>query len=255
MPLSANSTQRFSDRVDHYVRYRPGYPVEVLTILERDAGLTRDSVIADIGSGTGISAALFLEHGNTVFAVEPNENMRKAAESRLNHYQMFHSVNGTAEATTISSGTIDIVVAAQAFHWFDRTAAKEEFRRILKPGGRIALMWNSRRVDTSPFLTGYEALLRKYSTDYDRVDHKNIDETILSEFFAPAGYHLIKIFHAQKLDYHAVEGRMLSSSYVPTESDPRFQPLLRGLKDLFDRSQSTGTVVMEYDTELYIGNQ
>ena len=252
--MALDPTQRFSNRVDNYVRYRPGYPPELLTVLENEVGLTPAAVVADIGSGTGISAAFFLKNGNTVFAVEPNDAMRAAAESRLRESSKFHSVKGTAEQTTLPEKSIDLVVAAQAFHWFDRPAAKKEFHRILKPGGRIILLWNSRRLDTSPFLSAYEALVRAYATDYDRVNHKNIDESVFSDFFSPRGYYLLKLFHTEQMGYETLQGRLCSASYMPAENDPRYADMLRTLKNVFDQHESKGVVTMEYDTEVYIGN-
>ena len=252
--LSVDPTRRFSNRVENYVRYRPGYPPEILPMLQREVGLSRSTVITDIGSGTGISAAFFLKNGNKVFAVEPNEKMRRAAESQFKDFPLFTSIDGTAEHTTLEAASVDLVVAAQAFHWFDKKKAKREFQRILKLGGRIVLMWNSRRIDSTPFAARYEALLRRYATDYDLVNHKNIDESILGDFYAPHGFQTRKVFHPQMIGYEVLEGRLLSASYIPPESDSRFQPLLADLRTLFDRYQTNGTITIEYDTELYIGN-
>ena len=132
---SPDSTRRFSDRVENYVRYRPTYPEDVLEVLRQETGLKSSDIIADIGSGTGISAERFLRSGNEVFGVEPNLEMRRAAESQLQRYAKFHSVVGTAEATTLPNHCVDYVVAAQAFHWFDQAKAKQEFVRILRPDG------------------------------------------------------------------------------------------------------------------------
>src|SRR5205085_10926402 len=120
-----------------YIRYRPTYPTDVLRILQHDAGLTPSSIIADIGSGTGISAKIFLNHGNTVYGVEPNRPMREAAEQLLRGESRFHSIDGSAECTTLSSSLVDFIVAGQAFHWFYRTKARTEFVRILRPHGWV----------------------------------------------------------------------------------------------------------------------
>src|SRR5215469_5965610 len=131
-----DSTKRFSNRVENYTKYRPSYPKEeMLVLLSGECGLTSASVIADVGSGTGIMTRIFLENGNQVFAVEPNPEMRHAAEQVLAAYPRFVSVPATAEATTLPAETADFVVAAQAFHWFDRERVRREFVRILKPGG------------------------------------------------------------------------------------------------------------------------
>ena len=184
MPL-ADSTQRFSSRVENYARYRPSYPKEVLDVLEHECGLNRDSVIADIASGTGIFTKLLLEHGNPVFGVEPNPDMRRAGEECLKAYSKFTSVNGTAEATTLPGHSLDFVTAAQAGHWFDIPKARREFERILKPGGWLVLLWNERQIETTAFLSDYEQLLLKYGTDYNEVRHEH---TVVSKYFEPHPY-------------------------------------------------------------------
>src|ERR1700740_1992061 len=117
MPVQ-DATQRFTSRVANYVRYRPGYPAEVLDLLQRECGLTTDSIVADVASGTGIFTRMLLEHGNRVFGVEPNAEMRRAGEEFLSTYPNFTSVTGTAEATTLEPRSVDFVTAAQAGHWF-----------------------------------------------------------------------------------------------------------------------------------------
>src|SRR5918993_4084691 len=134
-----NATTRFSSRADAYAKYRPGYPAGVVEILKSECGLTADSVVADVGSGTGILTELLLKNGNRVFGIEPNEAMRLFSEEALKDYQQFESVNGSAEATALPDDSVDIVVAAQAFHWFDRQKTKREFRRILKQNGWVVL--------------------------------------------------------------------------------------------------------------------
>ncbi|MGB6676929.1 MAG: class I SAM-dependent methyltransferase, partial [Terriglobales bacterium] len=166
MPLQ-NATQRFSSRVDNYVRYRPGYPCEVLNLLKKDCDLATESVIADIASGTGIFTQMLLDNGNRAFGVEPNAEMRRAGEAFLQSYPRFTSIAGTAEATTLPERSVEIVTAAQAAHWFDREKAQREFIRILKPGGWCVLLWNERRTDSTHFLREYEQLLLTYGTDYE----------------------------------------------------------------------------------------
>ena len=145
-------TQRFTSRVEHYVRYRPSYPRDLLDLLETRCGLSSASVVADVGSGTGILSELFLENGNRVIGIEPNKEMREAAERRLRRHPRFTSVAGTAEATTLDDASADFVAAGQAFHWFDPERARTEFSRILKPGGWVVLAWNLRRKEATPFL-------------------------------------------------------------------------------------------------------
>lgn len=244
-------TQRFSDRVENYIRYRPGYPKEVLQILEEEAGLTTDSVIADIGSGTGISTELFLKNGNTVYAVEPNDAMREAAESLLQQYPDFHSVAGTADATKLDDHSIDLIISAQAFHWFDPAWARREFSRILKPEGKIILMWNRRKENETLFLASYEALLQQYGTDYDQVRHTHIDGRVLNSFFK--SYQKRVVYNEQLFDFEGLKGRLLSSSYAPAEGHPNYEPMIEQLKIMFKEYQQNGQVRFEYDTEIYIG--
>ena len=252
--MSAPSpTERFSNRVENYVRYRPTYPATVLDILQREIGLSPVWSIADIGAGTGISAELFLKHGNDVFAVEPNGPMRAAAERLLASYPRFHSVDGTAEATTLRDDSVDAIVAAQAFHWFDPVKTGVECRRILKADRWALLLWNARRLDSTLFLRDYERLLKKYGTDYAQVRHENVDESRLDLFFGPGQWRKQSVENLQRLTLDGLRGRALSSSYVPADGDPAQAALLSELDDLFAREQTEGHVVIEYDTELYFG--
>lgn len=247
-------TKRFSSRVENYIKYRPGYPPAVLDLLREQCGLTPASVVADVGSGTGILSELFLRNGNRVFAVEPNPEMRAAGERLLRDYPNFTSVDGTAEATTLPDRSVDFVTAGQAFHWFDPRRARAEFARILRPGGWVALIWNDRRIDSSPFLQAYEQLLRRYSLDYRTVDHKHIDAAVLRPFFGPAGYTLAAFANRQDFDYAGLAGRLMSSSYAPEAGHPNHRPMLEHLRAIFDAHQVDGAVAFEYETQVYYGH-
>ena len=250
----ADSTRRFSDRVEHYVKYRPGYPLEVIGFLRERGVLTAASIVADVGSGTGISADLFLREGNTVYGVEPNAEMRGAAEKLLaRRFPRFRSVNGTAEATTLPTESIDIVVAAQAFHWFDLDKAREEFRRILRLGGRAVLLWNTRKTAGSLFLEAYEQLLNEYGTDYRRVRHDNASQERVASFFGHERFETARFPNEQAFDLAGLEGRLLSSSYAPAPGHPRHEPMLRSLRRIFHEFAESGRVRFLYDTEVYAG--
>lgn len=171
-----DSKLRFSNRVENYVRYRPAYLPQIVTDLERNSLLRNNFIIADIGSGTGISTKLFLSEGYKFLGVEPNKEMRDAAETFLKEFDKFQSVNGSAEATGLNPNSVDLITAGQAFHWFDRKSSKIEFQRILRPGGHVALIWNERHHTGSVFQKEYEALLKAYCEDYSKVDYKNVDE-------------------------------------------------------------------------------
>ncbi|MBP0589867.1 class I SAM-dependent methyltransferase [Paraburkholderia sp. LEh10] len=251
--MTSDSTQRFTDRVADYVKYRPSYPREVVTFLRTVCGIAEDARVADIGAGTGISAQLFLNAGHAVVAVEPNQAMRAAADGWLNDYSGYSSVHGTAEATTLQSGSIDLVIAAQAFHWFDPTAARREFARILKPRGLIALFWNSRSLDGTPFLAGYEALLQRFSDDYQAVAERYADDESMAAWFGEGHAHNARFPNVQRLDFDGLRGRLMSSSYAPKAGHPNHEPMLAALRALFDRTAQDGTVEFVYETRVYAG--
>ncbi len=248
-----DSVKRFSTRADNYAKYRPGYPAEVIDILEQSCGLRKTSTIADVGSGTGIITELFLKNGNAVFAIEPNAAMREIAERLLIAYPKFVSVDGTAEETALPGQSVDLIVAAQAFHWFDRRLARQEFVRILKPNGRVALIWNERRLDSTPFLRAYEALLLRYGTDYQTVRHENVASEI-ADFFAPSGFQLENLKNYQHFDFDSLKGRVLSASYTPEPDHPNFEPMLTKLQEVFSTNERDGTVSFEYETRVYYGH-
>jgi len=247
-----NTVERFSDRVENYVKYRPSYPAEVLQLFIDEMNLRKDSVVADIGAGTGISAKLFLENGNTVFGVEPNEAMRKAAEEFLRDFSNFKSINGTAENTSLENESVDFIVAAQAFHWFDQTNTRKEFKRILKDEGFVALMWNERQLDTTAFLKNYESLLIEFGTDYETVRHENITKETLQDFFQ-TNFRQAIFQNSQTVDFDGLRGRMLSSSYIPSAENPRFAEMLKNLESLFAQHAENGRINILYDTKVFYG--
>ena len=251
MPAS-NATSRFSDRVENYIRYRPGYPPGVLQVLQSECGLQPGHVIADLASGTGIWTRMLLENGNTVFGVEPNPEMRGAGERLLAGFPKFISVNGKAETTTLRGASIDFVTAAQAAHWFDRKAARHEFTRILRRGGWLVLLWNERVTDSTPFLREYEQLLLRYGTDYEQVRHERTTDAV-NEFFDPAPYEERVFAMRQEFDRTGLEGRLLSSSYAPGPGHPKHGPMLRELRDIFDAHARNGLVSFDYTTRVYFG--
>lgn len=251
-------TRRFSDRVADYVRYRPGYPETLLATLVDEAGLRPRSVVADVGSGTGISSELLLRSGARVVGVEPNPEMRRAAEERLGEEPRFVSAAGTAEETTLPGASVDLVAAGQAFHWFDRERFRAECLRILRPrgvdpagGGRVALFWNARKTDASPFLRAYEELLRGFGTDYERVDHTRLAPEDFDAFFR-APYRTWHFPNHQVFDLDGLQGRLLSSSYTPGPGHPDHRPMLEELRRIFEAHQDDGRVRLEYDTELHL---
>ncbi len=248
-----DSKQRFSSRVADYVRYRPSYPAAILDPLREECGMTPASVVADVGSGTGLLARIFLDNGNLVYGVEPNAEMRAAGEQFLQRYSRFHSVDGSAEATMLQDASVDFVAAGQAFHWFDPEAARIEVARILRPEGAVAVVWNERRVETSAFLRAYEELLQKYSDDYAHVSAKYPEDRRMADFFAPGKFRERTFPNEQLFDFEGLRGRLLSSSYSPPADHPNHAPMLAGLRRIFDAHNKGGYVRFEYATHLYYG--
>lgn len=210
-------------------------------------------MIADIGSGTGILTELFLQNGNPVLAVEPNPEMRRAGERLLQHYPHVHSIQGTAEATTLTEASVDVVTAGQAFHWFDHQKAKAEFLRILRPKGWVVLVWNERQTITTPFLVAYEQLLQAYATDYEEVNHTHINRSVVSNFFEPRDFTEKTFANRQDFDFEGVKGRLLSSSYTPEKGHPNHEPMLAELSKIFQTHHVNGQVGFEYRTVMYYG--
>jgi SAM-dependent methyltransferase len=243
-------TERFSDRVSDYVSGRPGYPDAAVSWLVDTFGIERSASIADVGAGTGISSELFLRHGFAVTAVEPNAAMREAAIARLGRDPRFRAVAATAEATTLPGASVDVVVAAQVFHWLDPAAFRAECARILKPRGVVAIFWNVRRVDGSPFAAGYEKLLREFGTDYLTVRHENVTDEQLTAFFGRA-FESCVFDNVQVLDRQGLRARLLSSSYIPAGGHASYEPMLAALDALFEEHQRDGKVAMEYDLRMY----
>jgi len=251
MPAS-NATSRFSDRVENYIRYRPGYPQQALQALRDECGLAPNHVVADIASGTGIWTRMLLENGNPVSGVEPNTEMRQAGERLLVSFPKFTSRAGTAEKTTLADASIGFVTAAQAAHWFDRDRSRREFVRILRPDGWLVLLWNERLTDSTPFLRDYEQLLLTYGTDYEDVRHEKTTDAV-NEFFDPAPFQARVFEMQQEFDYSGIEGRLLSSSYAPGLGHPKYEPMLRELRRIFDQHAVAGRATFDYKTRVYFG--
>jgi SAM-dependent methyltransferase len=250
-----SSVERFTSRVGNYVKYRPSYPAQVLDLLVERCGLSAESRVADIGSGTGILTQLLLGRGAEVWGVEPNEQMRAAAERLLGSHARFHSVAGTAEGTTLPSASIDIITAAQAFHWFDASRARLEFARMLVPGGKVALIWNERPCAGSPFLTDYEALLVQHSSEYGEVSELRSragNPESARKLFGNA-FELVTFPNSQALSFQGLLGRLMSSSYAPEPHYPSYELIVAGLHEVFARHQRDGEVMFNYETRVYLG--
>jgi ubiquinone/menaquinone biosynthesis C-methylase UbiE len=253
--MSQSPTARFSGRVENYVRYRPGYPPEVLDLLRTECGLRPSHIVADIASGTGVFTRLLLENGNSVFAVEPNAAMREMGNRQLESLSAgdrLVSIAGTAEETTLKSASVDFVTAAQAAHWFDLPRARAEFDRILRPEGWCVLIWNERHTASTPFLQDYEQLLLTYGTDYKEVRRRTI--ATIHEFFAPVRSEERVYSLRQQYDYEGLAGRLWSSSYAPLEGHPSYEPMMRELERIFRAHAKDDTVEFEYKTRVFYGH-
>lgn len=249
--MATDSTTRFSRTVENYIRYRPGYPPGLLDFMKNELGLTSGSAVADIGSGTGKLTEHFLKNGNLTYAVEPNHPMREAAENLFGHFTQLKSVDGTAEATNLPDHCADFAVAAQAFHWFDRTAARREFLRILKPGGWALIVWNDRNDGRSAFMRAYDDFLRNFSTDLDQIDHRHIGSEQLTPFFGENGCEYREFDYLQRFDLDGVRGRYLSCSYAFDEKHSRYEAAMQSLDALYDEYAENGGVEMWYLTQVY----
>jgi SAM-dependent methyltransferase len=244
-------TKRFSNRVDDYAQYRPGYPRDVIRTLRSECRLTSQSPVADIGSGTGFLSELFLRNGNPVFSVEPNPEMREAGEKLLGRFPGFRSIDGRAEATNLPEASVDFVTAGQAFHWFEVDKSRSEFIRILKPGGTVMIVWNEREIGSTPFLRAYEELLQRHAPEYAHFNFNEIYSTSVEDFFGEKRFQSKTFRNRQEFDLEGVKGRLLSSSYAPETGHPNHIPMLDALSEAFHTHQVGGRVVFIYTTRMY----
>ncbi len=271
-----NPLSRFTTRVENYVKYRPGYPQTIIDLLQRECHLTTNAVIADIGSGTGKLTELFLNNGYRVLGIEPDADMRAAAEQLLQGYPRFTSIVATAEATTLADHSIDVVTAGQAFHWFDREQSRREFLRILVPKGWVVLVWNIQRTTGTPFLAAWEQFWQAYltreglhaeATGQDlstllqqtnpsyrwRLHPEQAEQELISPLFRLGTYRVKTFENHQVYDFEGLKGRVLSSFVAPEAGYPRFTEMLEALAALFRTHQVDGTITIEQETRVSYG--
>lgn len=251
--VATDPTERFSDRASDYVRARPSYPGELLGVLRSECGLRERSVVADLGSGTGIFTRLLLESGATVHAVEPNDEMRAAAERDLGSISRFSSLRGRAEATTLPAKSVDLATAAQAFHWFDVEAARRELARILRPGGHVALVWNDRDTKSTPFLRAFEALLVAHCPKYHELQGKADSPEKFDAVFGPGRWKRSTLPNDQRLDRDGLVARVMSASYAPKPGTAEHEAIVDALGALYDRHSTSGGVRIAYATVVVHG--
>jgi ubiquinone/menaquinone biosynthesis C-methylase UbiE len=249
-----NNINKFADKAEYYDKYRINYSNKILDYFN-EYNFCENSIIADIGSGTGKLAKIFLDKGNIVYAVEPNDNMRNIALSTLNEYKNFVSINGSAEITTLQNNIIDFVVVGQAFHWFDDKKALEEFKRILKNNGVLALIWYNRKTN-STFMQEYEDFLGKNFPKYNEKNHRDISGSISDEkikgYFSK-DYKKITLENNRELNFNELFGGFSSASYSPKEGTKEYYKSKNILEILFNEHNINNKVIFEYETIVYIG--
>jgi SAM-dependent methyltransferase len=246
--MAGKFVNRFSGKAQMYSKYRPGYPKAILNILSEETDFERAKIVADIGSGTGLLSKVFLENGNKVFGVEPNDEMRSLAEKNLSGFDYFVSVKGTAENTGLDSRSVDLVAAGQALHWFDRDACRSEFARILI-GGNVLIVYNERSKDKKGAMEAYENVTNKHTK---KTEVPDIDDDFLSKFFKK-GYKKFSVPNEQSLDFEGLLGRAESASYLPSQGQEGFVEMKHDLQTLFNAHQKNGRITLEYSTLLFLG--
>lgn len=243
--------KRFQGRADVYSKYRPGYPIGVLLALRREIGFDRERVVADIGSGTGILSELFLESGNRVYCVEPNEEMRRVAEEELRRYApRYISVAGTAEATNLEGSSIDLVAVGQALHWFDVEKARAEFARILRREGYVSIVYNHRKRD-GVVEEAYGRVIDRFAKN--RAAVPEVDDAYVARFLKNGEFKKFVMPNSQSLDFQGMLGRLASASYMPPPGNREWIEVEKEVRGVFDKHGYNGVVMLHYDTILYLG--
>ena len=247
-----NNADRFTSRVADYVKYRPSYPAAYLDYLVNEVGFSPDSIVADIGAGTGILSKLLARRVKTVLAVEPNAEMRRAAAEYCKDIANVFIIDGSAEATSLSDSSVDFITAAQAFHWFKLDEARTEFRRILRPGGRVALVWNVRDV-TAPFGRKYESLVKQHCLEYLGSGGGSA-ETLAYRVLFKNGQYDHRVFpNDRKIDLETLIGYALSTSYAPVKGDENYPGFIKNLMALYEKYAEGGGVLLSTATHSYVG--
>ena len=249
-PSMKASVKLFSGRAKNYVKYRPGYADTLLDFFVAQCGLTSDLIIADLGSGTGTLTKMLLDHDNSVFAIEPNAEMRNMAERLLGGYDGFQSVDATAESTTLADASVDFVTAGRALQWFDAPIALKEMSRILKPGGWAVIVWNQRKRPATPLLSAYREILHTYCSGFEAVVRRR---SAAIDLLHQSGFKLKMLENQQEFNLEQLKGLVLSLSISPDEGDSSHKPLSIALEKMFAKHQVNGRLLFDYTTTAYYG--
>lgn len=245
-----NNTTKFDGKGEIYAKARPRYAVALFDYIKNTLQIPERSVFADIGSGTGIFSEQLLHNGYRVCAVEPNADMRKKAEEKLSLYKDFVSVDGADSNTTIPNQSVDCITTAQAFHWFDVDAFKKECRRILKPYGKVIIVYNTRD-ESAECNRALADHLRKYCPDFQGFSKGMNDEKCRAFFDDQCD--VFRADNSQTYDRQGYINRILSSSYSLCTGDEKFAEYIADINCLFDAFSHDGTLIVPMHTVAYIG--
>jgi SAM-dependent methyltransferase len=246
-------TSRFTEHADAYARFRPGYPGAALEWIASRARLPSGARVADVGAGTGIFSQALVQRGFEVFAIEPNERMRDAAARALEATSA-RVVAGSGEASGLPSHSVALVSVAQALHWLDVERARSEFRRILVPGGWVAIVYNSRDLESKGFSSAYEEAFARFAPSREAVGHLGTARDFrIAELFADGSFTTHSFRHVQSLDWDGVRGWLASISYAPPAGSPDRADLETALREAFTRHARDGVVAIDYVTTVSVG--
>ena len=237
--------EKFSGRVKEYAQYRARYSAQIIATLETQCGLRKEDVIADIGAGTGMLAELFLEHGNSVIAVEPNAEMLAECAAMQERYPALRTVRAAAEETTLADASVDFVVVGRAFHWFDAERARAEFTRVLRPGGWLVLASvGRRREDTTAVGQAYREVLQRITPEYGEIIKRFDIYDNAEQFFAGSAV-LRECFESEELmTLEMLIGQTQSISFAPLEGQPGHAAMVEMLTEFFAQYAVDGVVRM-----------
>jgi SAM-dependent methyltransferase len=248
-----DNKDKFTYKVADYVKYRPSYPKKLIDYLLTEVGLSENSIVADVGAGTGILTKLLANKVGRIFAVEPNFNMRTACIQHCIGFNNVVAIDGSAEETNLPDNSADFITVAQAFHWFDRQKTKAEFQRILKINGKVILIWNS-RVPESELIKENDELCRVLCPDFNGFSgESDVSSEVYSDFFKD-GYCEYRVFDNDRaLNLESYIGGSLSASYAPSVNDDNYKPFEDGLKRLFEKYSNDGRLLLPNKTHCYVG--